>query len=442
MDISLLILTYNRKNFLNYTLTSICQQITNNIDYEVIVVDDGSTDDTKELIKEFKKRIKNLQYIYHEHTGVKIAECRNCALHSALGDVVCFVDAGVVLKDDFLKQHFSMHKIENAPDVVIGRIAAFEICMGDEEFEQYFNNEDLQETVRQILKIERFEDRRMTTYQYFKNTFRNMPAPWHYFWTCNVSWKRKGRLKEIAFDEQIQNWGMEDVEFGYHLRQEGASFDYNPNAVAVHIPHDSKEDVGEKGRHDIENLKYFYNKYKNIDAEIYLCGRLYLHNEYLDYLKKRSRKRLITGQIPDMPLPKDKCVIFGGGSFVGKHEYKNTVLLDYDFEYGKKDTGHFVYSIGACTAFCDQQFEYVVIWDYWVALHNDLLWNVLKEAFRVGKEVYILFGLKNEREKVVMCVSEEKEIELLNVLCIMKKKYKIEKWKTGVNAELTYLRVI
>lgn len=98
MDISLLILTYNRKNFLNYTLTSICQQITNNIDYEVIVVDDGSTDDTKELIKEFKKRIKNLQYIYHEHTGVKIAECRNCALHSALGDVVCFVDAGVVLR--------------------------------------------------------------------------------------------------------------------------------------------------------------------------------------------------------------------------------------------------------------------------------------------------------------------------------------------------------
>lgn len=442
MDISLLILTHNRKDFLNYTLTSICQQITDDIEYEVIVVDDGSTDDTRELIKAFKNKIKNLQYIYHEHIGVKIAECRNCALRAALGDIVCFVDAGVVLKDDFLKQHYRMHKIENAPDVVIGRIAAFEICMGDEEFEQHFHDEDLQETVRQILKIERFEDRRMTTYQYFKNTFRNMPAPWHYFWTCNVSWKRKGRLEKAAFDEQIQNWGMEDVEFGYHLKQEGASFEYNPDAVAVHIPHDSQEAVVKKGRQDMENLKYFYNKYRNVDAEIYLCGRMYLHNEYLDFLKKRLKERLTAGQIPDMPLSKDKCVIFGGGPFGGKREYKNTVLLDCDSEYEKRDAGYFISSIGACTGFDDQQFENVVIWDYWVVLHNDLLWNVLKEAFRVGKEVYILFGLKNENEKVVMCVSEEKEIELLNILCIMKKKYKIVKWKSEVNAELAYFKVI
>jgi len=62
---SVIIPTYNRANFLEETLLSVLKQSFQ--DFEVLIIDDGSTDNTKEIVKEFILRDKRFNYIYQEN---------------------------------------------------------------------------------------------------------------------------------------------------------------------------------------------------------------------------------------------------------------------------------------------------------------------------------------------------------------------------------------
>lgn len=84
---SIVIPTYNRKDFLKIALASVLKQTFS--DYEVIVIDDGSTDDTKEIIKTLKN--KNLRYFYQKNQGP--AAARNKGIRAARGKFICFLDS-------------------------------------------------------------------------------------------------------------------------------------------------------------------------------------------------------------------------------------------------------------------------------------------------------------------------------------------------------------
>ena len=86
MDISVIIPTYNRRNTLSRAVESVLNQIYKPI--EIIVVDDGSTDGTKEMFSEMYPLVR---YIYQVNSGVSSA--RNMGIKSASGDWIALLDS-------------------------------------------------------------------------------------------------------------------------------------------------------------------------------------------------------------------------------------------------------------------------------------------------------------------------------------------------------------
>lgn len=104
MKISLIVTTYNAPEMLRLCLSSILTQ-TRTPD-EVVIADDGSTDDTRQLIKKFADRFPcPLKHAWQEDRGFRAAESRNNALRQCEGDYVVFIDGDVILERHFIADH-------------------------------------------------------------------------------------------------------------------------------------------------------------------------------------------------------------------------------------------------------------------------------------------------------------------------------------------------
>lgn len=119
MKISFLIPSYNHSKFIQYTLDSIVKDV-KLLDYEIIVIDDGSTDDSKQIINAWCERNKdaNIEKIYRENKGLCVT--LNELVRKSSGELVriCASDDGVVIGSSakILKKFES----SLALDVVVG----------------------------------------------------------------------------------------------------------------------------------------------------------------------------------------------------------------------------------------------------------------------------------------------------------------------------------
>lgn len=96
-NLSIIIPAYNCEKYLEDCLNSIFSKITSNEEVEVLVIDDGSTDNTSSIYEKFKK--ENLKIFYQDNSGVSSA--RNLGILKALGKWLMFVDS-----DDFLSDNW------------------------------------------------------------------------------------------------------------------------------------------------------------------------------------------------------------------------------------------------------------------------------------------------------------------------------------------------
>ncbi len=94
--VSIIIPTYNRHKFLQEAIDSVLAQSYR--DYELIVVDDGSTDETAEVAHKYNGK---LSYIYQQNRGVSAA--RNKGIAASTGDYICFLDSDDLWQPDKLK---------------------------------------------------------------------------------------------------------------------------------------------------------------------------------------------------------------------------------------------------------------------------------------------------------------------------------------------------
>jgi glycosyltransferase involved in cell wall biosynthesis len=103
--VSVIIPSYNASPFVHLAVQSVLEQTYDK--HEIILVDDGSTDETRQVLSKFQGRIT---YIYQQNRGA--AAARNAGIETARGDLVCFLDADdlwasnkLELQLEFLRQH-------------------------------------------------------------------------------------------------------------------------------------------------------------------------------------------------------------------------------------------------------------------------------------------------------------------------------------------------
>lgn len=99
MKFSIIIPTYNREKYIINTIKNIISQTYTN--WELLIIDDGSTDNTKEKINPFLKD-NRIKYIYQKNSERSIA--RNNGIKTATGDYICFVDSDEKLNTNHLEK--------------------------------------------------------------------------------------------------------------------------------------------------------------------------------------------------------------------------------------------------------------------------------------------------------------------------------------------------
>lgn len=86
--ISIIVPIYNVEKYLNQSLDSLIYQTYKNL--EILCIDDGSTDDSKKIVEEFRKKDKRIKYFYQENSGP--ATARNYGIDQSMGEYLIFVD--------------------------------------------------------------------------------------------------------------------------------------------------------------------------------------------------------------------------------------------------------------------------------------------------------------------------------------------------------------
>ncbi|WP_414529168.1 glycosyltransferase family 2 protein [Nodularia chucula] len=203
---SVVIPTYNRQPILEKCLRALEVQelsasssVTN---YEIVLVDDGSTDGTLEWLAAHQAEFPHVQCFEQNHAGP--AAARNLGVKKALGDTIIFIDSDLVVLPNFLQAH--------ANALLQGR----EKLKSDRFF-----------TYGAVINTCNFEH---PTAEPYKIT--DFSAA--FFATGNVAIPKHWLEKAGLFDNSFQLYGWEDLELGVRLKKLGLQLIKCPEAVGYH----------------------------------------------------------------------------------------------------------------------------------------------------------------------------------------------------------------
>ncbi len=197
MFVSVVIPTYNRLAILTKALDALENQLSHT-EYEIVIVDDGSTDETVPFLQQNAQRFPHVRLLEQNHKGP--AAARNLGVCEAIGDTIIFIDSDLVVTPQFLSVH--VNTLEQAKDDKIftyGRVV---------------NTANFEHPTREPYKITDFSAA--------------------YFATGNVAIARKWLLEAGLFDEGFSLYGWEDLELGVRLKKLGLQLIKCPEAVGYH----------------------------------------------------------------------------------------------------------------------------------------------------------------------------------------------------------------
>ena len=188
IDLSIIIPAYNVEKYIEKCIESVLQQDLDN--YEIIIINDGSTDKTNEILEKYKN-IKSIKIINQKNKGLSGA--RNTGLKNCIGKYVLFLDS-----DDFVEKN-SIKKILNEIQHNDLEILAFNFWI-------YYNKERYYLEKRKLIDKKNFSGE-----EYLKSNLLNKSYPMSWLNIYNKEFLLKNNL---FFKEGILH---EDIEFNIRL---------------------------------------------------------------------------------------------------------------------------------------------------------------------------------------------------------------------------------
>ncbi|MEK4513961.1 glycosyltransferase family 2 protein [Paenibacillus sp. FSL H8-0122] len=302
-SISVVIPTYNKLSDLESTLSGFTQQTNKN--FEIVVADDGSTDNTQKMIRSFSHQM-NIVYSYDESKGR--ASARNRGLQLASGDLIVFVDSDRIPSSSFLEEHCNALR---AKEKIVSIGSKYSILRkytsklripfnAQAEFlrfiernpgvtqkllneEALFTSEVLRQNLDAAIKtFYLFEppDNFNSIREVFSDRFSDFSFAWIAATTGNMALRRND-INDLSFDESMIGWGAEDTDFAYQLYLRGYEFHFTPEASNYHQEHPRAPGEFEQL---INNIKRMCAKYPDA-IEILLWRKVTEYKDNFTFLE-------------------------------------------------------------------------------------------------------------------------------------------------------------
>ena len=210
--LSAVVCTYNRAELLATVLESLCRQSLPREQFEIVVINDGSTDDTEATVRSFEGRLP-LRYLFQRNAG--LAAAKNHGLFASRGDVVLFVDDDDVATETLLEEHVKTHRKYPAEQYAV---------LGYTRLSPEIATKPLMHFVVEVGCF----------LFYYVNLKSGELLDYTFFWGGRSSCKRSLLLEYGVFNP-VFRFGCEDIELGYRLSKQGLRVVYNEQAVSVMV---------------------------------------------------------------------------------------------------------------------------------------------------------------------------------------------------------------
>ena len=241
MKLSVVIPTHNRRYVLEETLLFLEKQDIGVSSFEVVVVDDGSTDGTDRMLRNYGGALNLNPVILEKNRGR--AGARNEGVKNASGDLVIFLDSDMRTDECFVRAHKEAHETHEQRICVAGKVVTAPE-LGESLIHSYLDTRGAE--------------------KHTSGTF----VPSRYFNTWNVSVRKDDLISVGLFDESYSAYGFEDVDIGYRLEKMGVRLLYDSQAAAEHMDRIDLKNLIEKKEDAGKSLPHLLSKFPELADEM------------------------------------------------------------------------------------------------------------------------------------------------------------------------------
>jgi glycosyltransferase involved in cell wall biosynthesis len=242
MRTAVIVTTYNRPDALSAVLEGFSRQ--SDPAFELLVADDGSTDETRDAVERFKSSgLVPARHIWHENRGFRAAAIRNRAVAATDADYIVFTDGDCVPSRGFVETHKRLAEpgyFLGANRVLLSRafterVIAERIPIHEWGWRQWLAIW-MRRDVNRLLPLLRLPD----------GSYRKWsPGRWDGIKTCNLSVWRSDLVRVNGLDERYQGWGLEDSDLVIRLLHAGVKHKSARFAAPVfHLWHREQDRAG------------------------------------------------------------------------------------------------------------------------------------------------------------------------------------------------------
>lgn len=243
--VSVIIPTYNRCSLLQKVLAALLEQKLEPTVFEVIVIDDGSTDGTPQLV-EFLIGSTPVSLTYKRQENLGPGAARNRGIELARGEHILFLDDDVIADRMLLQEHLRYHRLHPGPN---------EAVFGNVPLAPWIPDTYRNRAHYWVSKWEQIADHDV--------------VDWPYFVTANISLKRRFLLDEgLFFDEAFPFAAYEDTELGYRAAQHGVRIFYNKQAIGYHHMILEFDQIIKRAYQNGQALAMLHQKHPDTKAEL------------------------------------------------------------------------------------------------------------------------------------------------------------------------------
>lgn len=397
MRLSIVVPTYNSRDSILVMQPSLARLQARSPDVEIIVVDDGSSDDTAAAVE----RMPGVHYVFVPRTDASCrSRARNIGLERATGEVVTFLDAGVIVGEGFADRVLERYR-ERTDLVLLHYVYGLFAAADAPELEQLkplLDAGELDTAIARVQHVVGWLDIRRPYFDLAGGNLDELPGAWAFGFSCAFTVSRALAREIDGFDERFLGYGDEDIDFAYRLSVKGAALRAEDRAVGLHWPHPhgappSAEEL--RARRALMHRRLY-----QFDTELFM----YYSNRYFQVMLARYEHAVVSASVPlysaellDALAPrlrgKRSLVLGFDDAAVLAHLAPSLIAVQSRRMQAslRSPDREVLYSLCTDTAFAAHELDVAIVNDYLRQQSPAIQRAMLQELTRIAREVLLVW---------------------------------------------------